>query len=324
MKGVQSIGPRRLVVPALLASLMILAPLARAADYLIGVDDVLTISVYLHPELERANTVVDANGNVTFPPIGEVKAAGMTPKQLGDRIADRLSTYLRQTTAVTVTLSQYLSRSVYVSGAVAKPGRYGFEILPSVIEAIGQAGGATLGADLAHVQVVRREGEARRTLYADIASTLRDGDTSRLPALQPGDNIIVPGGLGTGQYVGPGTGAGVIGEVGKPGLYPVVEGLDVWTLLALAGGTTKASDLRNVRVVSREGAGVRVVRLDLKSVLNEGARSAYMVRDGDVVYVPQSTSSKFATTLAGVGTLAAITRDVFNILVLNELLKSTK
>ena len=145
MKGVQSILPRCLAVLAFL-SVVTLAPMARAADYVLGPDDVLTISVYLHAELERPNAVVDANGNVTFPPIGEIKAAGLTPKQLGDRIADRLSTYLRQTTAVTVTVSQYLSRSVYVTGAVAKPGRYGFEVIPTLVEVIGQAGGAIPGA----------------------------------------------------------------------------------------------------------------------------------------------------------------------------------
>ena len=91
-----------------------------ADEYVLGVEDVVSISVYLHPELERT-TVVDADGNITVPPVGLIKAAGFSTKQLGDKISDRLATYLRQTTSVTVTVSQYFSRSVYVQGAVASP-----------------------------------------------------------------------------------------------------------------------------------------------------------------------------------------------------------
>ncbi|HUK63893.1 MAG TPA: polysaccharide biosynthesis/export family protein, partial [Dongiaceae bacterium] len=225
-------------VPALF-----ITPIARAGDYLIGAEDVLQISVYLHPELERTVTV-DANGTITLPPVGAVKAVGLTPRQLGDQIADKLSTYLRQTTAVTVTVTQYWSQSVFVTGAVAHPGRYGFEIIPSLPDAISQAGGAVIGSDLTRVQVIRTEGTQRKTLYADVGRVLRDGDTSALPALKPGDTIVVPQGIGAAAYSGQGVGGAIIGEVQHPGIYPVGAGQDLWTVLAGAGGVTPNADLR--------------------------------------------------------------------------------
>ena len=299
------------------------ASTAPAGAYLLGPEDVLQISVYLHPELERTTTV-DANGNITFPPIGEIKADGLTAKQLGDRIADKLSAYLRQTTAVTVTVAQYMSRSVFVSGAVAKPGRYGFEVIPGLVEVIGQAGGAIAGADLARVQIVRREGAQRRTLYADVGSTLRDGDTSRLPSLRPGDTVIIPPGIGMGQFSAAGGGAGVIGEVGKPGLYAVGEGQDVWTLLAVAGGPTRESRLSDVRVITREGAGVSVIRLDLKEMLGRGTRQTYVVKDGDVIYVPQNSASRWGSVLTGLGAVTRIATDIFQIMVLQQVLEDSQ
>src|SRR5260221_13740820 len=69
---------------------------APSADYMIGPEDVLQVSVWMHPELERSVTV-DTKGNITFAPIGEIKAAGYSAKALSDRVSDRLSTYLRQT-----------------------------------------------------------------------------------------------------------------------------------------------------------------------------------------------------------------------------------
>ncbi|NOT34594.1 MAG: hypothetical protein HOP12_10535 [Candidatus Eisenbacteria bacterium] len=303
--------------------LALTASTAHAEDYLLGAQDEISITVYLHPELERV-TSIDANGNVTFPPVGEVKAAGLTPRQLGDRLAERLSTFLRQTTAVTVGVRQYVSRSVFVSGAVARPGRYGFERLPGVIEAIGQAGGALPGADLSRVQIVRVEGESRRTLTADVARTMRDGVLTGLPELKVGDTIVIPSGFGADPFAAPGAGSAVLGQVAKPGLYPVGDGIDLWNLLAIAGGLTGSGDLSNVRVLTREGDGMTAVRVDLKNVLTRGTRTPYKVREGDVVFVPTTTASGFGRAISGFGTVLGITRDVFQIVVLADILKDNK
>jgi len=266
------------------ALLLVLAPArARAEEYVIGAEDVLQVSVWMHPELERSVTV-RADGSIVLPPIGEVKAAGQTPTQLGARLADRLSTYLRQTTTVTVSVTQYLSQSVYVSGAVAKPGRYGFERVPSVLDVINQAGGATTGADLTQVQVVRREGERGRPMVVDVARALREGSSADLPALKPGDSIVVPAGAGPG--VSTGETAGVLGEVNRPGLYPVGTGQDLWTVLAAAGGATSRADLADVRVVVRQrDSSTSVFAVNLKQQLRGGAREPYVVHSGDVVVV---------------------------------------
>jgi len=296
---------------------------ARADDYLIGPEDVLQVSVYLHPELEHTVTV-DAGGLITLPPVGAVKAGGLTPKELGDQLGNKLSTYLRQTTAVTVTVTQYLSRSVYVTGTVAKPGRYGFEIIPSLPDAIAQAGGAVVGSDLSRVQVIRADGVQRKTLYADVARVLRDGDTSALPALKAGDTVIVPQGIGAAAYAGQGVGGAVIGEVAHPGIYPVGTGQDLWTVIAGAGGVTATADLKNVRILTRQGDGYNALRLNLKEILDYGSRTALTVKDGDVVYIPSSANSNVNRAVFAVVTVVGITRDVFNILVLSQIYDQNK
>lgn len=316
----KSVGRR--FVPALLALFALLAPAgpAGAEEYVLGPEDVVAVSVWLHPELERT-VAITADGNVTLPPVGDVKAAGLTTKQLGERIADRMSAYLRQTTTVTVTVAKYMSRSVYVSGSVASPGRYGFERIPSIVEVLGSAGGALTGAQLEAVQVVRTENGVRRTLRADVAAAMREGDTSGLPELRAGDTVIVSGvvpGGGAGPGLAPGEGAGVLGEVHRPGLVAVGDGADVWAVLAAAGGTTERANLRSVRVLTRTESGTSVTAYDLRDVLDHGSRAPVTIRSGDiVVLLPRG-----ANVWTGLVSVLSVSRDLLNVAVLVDYLNA--
>jgi polysaccharide biosynthesis/export protein len=290
---------------------------ARCEEYAIGAEDVLQVSVWMHPELERTVTV-GADGSITFPPVGDLKAGGQTPNQLATRLADRLSSYLRQTATVTVTVTQYMSQSVFVSGGVAKPGRYGFERLPGVIDVISQAGGAIAGADLSRVQVIRREGDLRRPLTADVARALREGTDAGLPALKPGDSIVVPAESARGAAAGSDV-AGVLGEVNKPGLYPVGEGLDLWMVLASAGGLTSQGNLADVRVVRPKDSGNAVFGVNLRDQLARGAGEPFLVHSGDVVFV--TGRGAWGSTWSALTQLLSISRDLVNVVVLADYLQ---
>jgi polysaccharide biosynthesis/export protein len=296
--------------------LLLSAAVASAEDYTLGAEDVIQVSVWLHPELERTTTI-GADGTIVYPPIGTVQAAGLTPKQLGDRLADRLGTFLRQTTQVTVTVTQFMSRSVFVAGAVAKPGRYGFERMPSVVDVISQAGGALAGADLGHVQVVRREGDNRRTIDVDVASALRDGVGTALPELKPGDTIMVPGAVTPGAAA-PGEGVGVIGNVVRPGLYPVTGSQDLWSVLSAAGGATPAGDLGAVAVITRAGTTQAVATINLRDVLRHGSRAPFLLRSGDVVYVPPTSERAGGRAFAVYNATLGVARDLLSLVLLKQ------
>ncbi len=303
------------VVFALVISLA--AGSARGEEYTIGAEDVLQVSVWMHPELERAVTV-GADGSITFPPVGDLKAGGQTPNQLATRVADRLSSYLRQTATVTVTVTQYMSQSVFVSGGVARPGRYGFERLPGVIDVISQAGGAIAGADLSRVQVIRREGDLRRPQTVDVARALREGTDAGLPALKPGDTVVVPVESAPGVTAG-GDAVGVLGEVARPGLYPVGAGQDLWMVLAAAGGLTLQGNLGDVRVVRPKDSGTSVFGVNLKDQLAHGARDPFVVHSGDVIFV--TGRGAWGSTWAALTQLLSISRDLVNVVVLADYLQ---
>lgn len=299
-----------------LPALLLWGGAAAAEDYVLGADDVIAVSVWLHPELERTVTI-NSSGMIIYPPLGELRAAGLTPRQLGDRLAERLGGFLRQTTAVTVTVTQFMSQSVFVSGAVARPGRYGFERIPGLIDAISQAGGALPGADLSRVQVVRKEGEIRKSINADVASALRDGIGVPLPDLRPGDTIVVPATL-AGVTSAAGEGVGVLGEVNRPGLYPVGGGQDLWTVLAAAGGITLRGDLSNVSVITRQGAGQAVVTVNLRDALAHGTRAPFVLRSGDVVFVASTAATAAGKTWIALQQVLAASRDVLNLVLIRD------
>ena len=289
---------------------------ARGEEYMIGAEDVLQVSVWMHPELERAVTV-GADGSITFPPVGDLKAGGQTPNQLATRLADRLSSYLRQTATVTVTVTQYLSQSVFVSGGVATPGRYGFERLPGVIDVISQAGGAIAGADLSQVQIIRREGDLRRPQTVDVARALREGTDAGLPALKPGDAVVVPAEPVRGAAAGLDA-VGVLGEVTRPGLYPVGGGQNLWMVLAAAGGVTAQGNLGDVRVLRPKDSGTSVFGVNLKDQLGHGAREPFVVRSGDVVFV--TGRGAWGNTWIELTQFLSISRDLANIVVVADYL----
>jgi polysaccharide export outer membrane protein len=300
-----------LVVMAALLSMMPVA--ARGADYLIGAEDILQVSVWMHPELERTVTV-DSDGNIVLPPLGEIKAAGLTPKQLGDRLGDRLSTYLRQTATVTVTVTQFLSRSVQISGAVAKPGRYGFERMPGLIDLIQHAGGGLPNADMSRVQVLRREGGSLRTTIVDVGQAIQEGTEVKLPPLEVGDVIVVPtsaAGMGVSQDA-----AGILGEVQRPGLYPVGEGQDLWILLAQAGGPTPRAKLSSIKIVTKEGSASSAVTVDLDETLTKGNRAPYIVKPGAIVFLISKGSAWSAFTQ-----MLGFTRDVIGLVAITQALQ---
>ena len=294
------------------------APPAPAAEYLIGVGDVIQISVWAHPELDRT-VAVDPQGNILLPPVGDVKAAGFTTRQLADRVSDRLSTYLRQGAAtVNVVVKEYVSQGIHVSGAVSHPGRYGEATPPLLFDIINMAGGALPNGDLSRVQIIRRGGVGPHLLTVDVAAAMRNGTESQLPALRPGDSIVIPTSISLVGGTGNGQGVGVLGEVGAPGLYPVGPDEDLWVALALAGGPRATGNLSTIRVLTTEESGPTVVTVNLQETLERGNKRPYMIKPGDIVFV----DARGASTWGKVMQVLSTTRDVANLVAIVRVLQN--
>jgi polysaccharide export outer membrane protein len=289
------------------------APIAGAqetAEYVIGPGDVLSVAVWRHADLDR-QIVVGTNGTVTFPPVGELTAAGLTPTALSRGIMQRLRDYTRETTQVTVSVAQYNSRAVFLTGQVMAPGRYSFERIPDILQLLSQAGGPLPSADLSNVSVVRPTPTGPRVIKADVGGYMRGQATTPLPVLQPGDTVEIPALAATGGLAGPGL-VYIFGEVNMPGAYPTFETTDVLQLISLAGGTTPEARLDEVAVVMDGAGGQVVAQLDLERTIREGTGDPFILSPGDrVVIFPKSTNVA-VQILGGAATVLGYARDVMS------------
>lgn len=79
----------------------------------------------------------------------------------------------------------------------------------------------------------------------------------------------------------------VLGSVGRPDNYPVVNNSSLFEILSKAGGATEQADLRSIKIY-RNGEARLPVEVDLTNYLKQGnTQTLAVVSPGDIVYVPQ-------------------------------------
>jgi polysaccharide export outer membrane protein len=169
-------------------------PDPRKLEYVIGVADGLTITVWHNPDLS-AECVVRPDGTITMPLIGDVKASGRTPSELKAEITSRLATFVKdQSAVVTVAVTGVNSYRFTVSGNVEGPGVFTAPNYVTVVEALALAGGLNKFASRGALVLIRhdaRTGKVRRVPidYDDIRSSRRPEANL---VLMPGDTLFVP------------------------------------------------------------------------------------------------------------------------------------
>ena len=241
----------------------------RAALESIGVGDMVRVTVFRNPDLTTETRVTD-QGTISFPLLGDVPVAGMTPSQVSKKIAEKLASgkYVVNP-EVAVTMMQVNSRQVSVLGNVNKPGRYPIDnINTRLTDFLAAAGGvAAPGSDLVTV-VSLKDGKADKR-DVDLSQMFTTGNVEANLQLQPGDTI----------YVHRAPMVYVYGEVNKAGAYRLEPHMTVMQAIAMGGGLTVRGTQRGLKI-HRRGADGKIQQIN--------ARPTDEVRTDDVVYVDES------------------------------------
>ncbi len=246
-----------------------------AADYVIGPQDVLTITVFDQADLGGKYTV-ETDGTFSFPLIGRVKAGGMTLRAFETELKKRLADGYFKNPQVTVAVEQYRSQRVFVMGEVRSPGPVPLTGGMTLIEALARAG-STLSSASGEVAIVRARRGAKGPALPDsdktadiLRASIRDlegGSLKQNIELHDGDTIFVP--RAESAYV--------FGQVKNPGAYAIQKDTTVLQALSLAGGVTENGAMNRVKVVRIINGEKKEFRVKLTDV----------VRPGDTLIVPE-------------------------------------
>jgi polysaccharide export outer membrane protein len=84
----------------------------------------------------------------------------------------------------------------------------------------------------------------------------------------------------------------VLGQVTRPGAYPMEGNFTVLEAVAIAGSYTEDAGLKRVTVTRRSRErSPKVITVNLKKVIAEGDRNGDIILEpGDIVHVPKKTS----------------------------------
>jgi polysaccharide export outer membrane protein len=250
-----------------------------AADYVVGAQDVLTITCYDQADLSGKFTV-ETDGTFSYPLIGRVKVGGLTLRQVETEVKTRLvgDGYFRNP-QITVAVDTYKSQKVFIVGEVRTPGTYPLSGDMNLVEALARAG-STLPTASDEAIIVHPEAgqetsgptlptqeDAANVIHVDLR-TLQNGAFSQNAALRDGDTIFVP--RAESVYV--------FGQVKNPGAYAMQQkNTTVLQALSLAGGVTDRGTTSRIKIV-------RIVNGEKKEIK---AKLTDLVQSGDTIMVPE-------------------------------------
>lgn len=144
-----------LIVSVLLFTLSAALAVGAESDYQIGPGDVLKISIYDHPDLTTVARV-DNDGYILFPLAGRVRVGGQSIASASQTVAAKLGADYIVNPQVSVFVTEFRSRVVYVTGEVKRPSAFTVEPDTTVIQAITMAGGFTPLAAQGKIKILRK------------------------------------------------------------------------------------------------------------------------------------------------------------------------
>jgi polysaccharide export outer membrane protein len=268
--------------------------LAQNETLLIGPGDLLHLQVYDTPEMEQRARVTDA-GTIPFSFLGSVNVSGLTPAQAAAQIEQRLmAAGVMLHPQVTVRVEAYATQNASVMGQVQKPGIYEIDTARKVVEVLAMAGGLTDMADR-HITVERFGAAKQRVEY--YFSNAAEAAFSADPMVYPGDTVIVP--KAAVVYV--------LGDVSKPGGYPIITNNSRMTVLqaiALAGYANHTAAVGKSKLVRETPAGVKEIDLPVAE-MQKGKKADVALLPDDVIYVPFSFARNLGVNSQGILASAA-------------------
>jgi len=174
------------------AAQSIIANQQQDSRYTLGPNDVLTITVQRHPEVS-GKYAINMEGKIQFEFVGDIQLSGMTKDQATDVIAKHLTKYIINPD-VTVVISEYNSKVVYVVGEVGAPGKIFMRSdTMTVRDALLAANLPQLTAATDNATLFTPSDSGKVVLKkVNVYALLYRGDLRQNYIMKPGDTLYLP------------------------------------------------------------------------------------------------------------------------------------
>lgn len=254
----------------------------------VGPNDLIAVSVYDAPELSRTIRI-SADGYIRLPMLKtRVKAEGLYPADLEVAIAKALREGdILVDPYVTVTIAEYHSRPISISGAVKLPVVFQADGPTTLLEALARAQGLREDAGreilVSHSQPGPDGKPITLTRRILVRGLIDEADPDLNVKLLGGEEIRVPE---VGKIY-------VVGNVKKPGVFPVQDGSDTTVLqaLALAEGLLPYAN-HQAYIYRRENIGTKnEIPVELAKMMQRKSPDVPLTAN-DILYIPEDHGRK--------------------------------
>ena len=262
--------------------------------YILGSGDVVTVTVWGHPELS-GKRVIGPDGEIQLPFVGSFRVAGLSADDAGSKLTSALrEDYLN--TAAAITVDKYNSNQVIVLGHVAHQGVLVFAGDPTLLEALAKAGAAPGKDDQSGMPtrcaIIRGRD---RIMWVDLRPLMKGSDLSLNIPLLRNDLVFVPDPDDELIYV--------MGQVKNPGPYPLTANMSFLEALTRAGGPNDNAQQGKI-VLARPSKNTEQI-VDLESDFQKSGTN-YQLEAGDIVYVPKSGLAKLGYVMQQISPLTTM------------------
>lgn len=245
-----------------------------SGGYRVGIGDVIAVEAFQEDEISGEFSV-EPSGAITFPLLGAVPVAGMTPAEISAILEKMLEKDYYVDVQLKVEVEVFASQPVTLLGEVQSPGTYYLEGRTTLTELLAKAGGlkSSAGPVLELRRTARSDGEGPSEPMIFETAKLSTGEAGRDVILRAGDVL----------FVSPKKMYFITGEVARPGQYEISLGMTLMQALSQAGGAGKFAS--QVIEVHREVDGEKqILSFDL-SHIRKGRLADPAVVAGDVIFV---------------------------------------
>ena len=259
-------------------------------EYILGTSDSISINLTDTDDLDGVYKI-DQEGMIDLPFIGKIKLSELTLNEAQNLLLQIIKSFYKNPD-LQISIEEFNSNKVYIVGAVKNQITIPLNEQPlSIIEAAIQANFSPSAEDKAFGTsgLLRREGKVYKI---NLTNTFKNKDEKENFYLKRNDVIFVDKNSNSIH---------VFGEISKPGTYYPDMNYSLTELISSVGINQLTSNAKKIYIIREKFESfleIDVFQLDIRNPVNLIAGQKFIVKKGDIIFIPPSEITKWNRTIS--------------------------